>query len=1327
MMNDKDAAEKNTPSAKEPLTGFQRAVPILLFALAVFVALCFLTQNTGTLGPLISGVLLGLFSSAAFAVPVLILLHAIFYASDLRRGRRLTRLIFSAVFLLTLSCFIYAVTYFGTDMTFDAGEFYRRGRQAVGGGFFGGVLGYAITKVFGSVGMIVLAVLVFSLYLTYFFAGESNSVKAFALKVLATLASAASFVEKKLRLFFKNLKDAKEKRVAAQEKQKKSALLHDDFFAVDNGMQELEIEDLGILETRSEQSIEENPTLHETVYPKGAGDAPRRAETRSNAESTFAAASASPLSDTTGTDDRPPIIIDPPHAEEEPVRKAAKKADSYGLDESAESVFTQDFDPFDLTINRAMASKASTRAPAPEEGVGEYADSLEDEYRKKQKADRDAAFERKKQEILAGMKKNATPPPQTAPRRRRIIEFNEMGEEIVGGTVRESGSIHTSIEKNAAEEAHVAADTAPAGGLFFASPTRTEAPAAPETPLATATPSGARTTESPHNYSRAAAFASGIRQNLATAEEKQTPAKGTYEPVRETPSYRSEPVVEPVRETPSYRSEPVVEPVRETPSYRSEPVVEPARETPSYRSEPVTEPVRETPSYRSEPVVEPVRETPSYRSEPVVEPVRETPSYRSEPVVEPVTPVVEQKESTDFRPYNTEDAFRTVIGKAEPKPEEDEEDKSDERLRIERSVVPPFDSDEEDEGEDEPLTPDDTYAEEDAPSDEEIPPEERNPKIEEYRSRFSFLDESEDKSESEEEASPEEETTAPAATEEDEPAESADTDDDAEGEEDAPPFDGGRQINSRFTEYMNQMKQSEKQAKTQAEEKPAYVPPDYSDYRFPPVDFLLRGENTEDNAEEIQENAEKLIDTLASFKVTASIRGVDRGPRITRYEVVPARGVKVSAVTNLVDDISLAIAAEGIRMEAPIPGKSAIGFEIPNRKAQTVRLRDLIDTEEFAFANSKTTACIGKDVTGNPVFGDIAKMPHILVAGATGMGKSVCINAILISILYKARPDEVKFIMVDPKKVEFNNYNGIPHLLIPVVTESKQAAGALMWAVEEMEKRYELIEALRVKKIDDYNEKVKADPSLGTPMPKIIIIIDELNDLMVQVRDPVENLIMRLAQKARAAGIHLIIGTQRPSVNVLTGVIKANIPSRMTCKVSSNVDSRTILEQGGAEKLLNNGDMLYWPVGKPKPLRVQGAFVSDGELEKVMDYLKAQAKGNTYDESVLEEINRAAQKCSKKKDSMSDDDDGESDPNDGVGYLNDPTFLDIVELALNSGRIATSFIQRKMSIGYGRASKYIDMMEELGIVGEANGSKPRDVLITKDEWHEMLARRSLDD
>lgn len=340
------------------------------------------------------------------------------------------------------------------------------------------------------------------------------------------------------------------------------------------------------------------------------------------------------------------------------------------------------------------------------------------------------------------------------------------------------------------------------------------------------------------------------------------------------------------------------------------------------------------------------------------------------------------------------------------------------------------------------------------------------------------------------------------------------------------------------------------------------------------------------------------------------------------------------------------------------------------------------------------------------------------------MGKSVCINSLMISMLYRARPDELKFIMIDPKMVEFNGYNGIPHLLIPVIIDVKQAAGALMWAVEQMEKRYEMFLKYNVRNLDGYNEKMRANPALGETLPKIVIVIDELNDLMLQARKPVEDLIMRIAQKARAAGIHLIIGTQRPSVDVITGVIKANIPSRIACKVASFTDSKTILEQAGAEKLLNNGDMLFWPVGKPKPTRVQGAFVSDGEVERVMEFLKSQNKGAAYDEEALEEINRAAQKCAKGGKGSDDDDDGDSD--NGVGIFNDPKFIEAVEIAIKQGKIATSLLQRKLEIGYGRAAKYIDAMEDQGFVSEPNGQKPREVLISKDEWHEILSRRSLD-
>ena len=539
----------------------------------------------------------------------------------------------------------------------------------------------------------------------------------------------------------------------------------------------------------------------------------------------------------------------------------------------------------------------------------------------------------------------------------------------------------------------------------------------------------------------------------------------------------------------------------------------------------------------------------------------------------------------------------------------------------------------------------------------------------------------------------------------------------ADDEADIPPFD--------LDEAPAKLETALVPAKAAKEQKKAEKP-DYSNYEFPPIELLGYGEDEEDENidAEIQENMDKLLDTLASFDVTASIKGVDRGPRITRYEVVPAKGIKVSKVMNLQDDIALSLAAGGIRMEAPIPGKSAIGVEIPNKHSQTVRLRELIECEEFRSQKSKTAVCVGKDVAGAPVFNDIANMPHLLIAGATGMGKSVSINALLISMLYKARPDEVKLIMIDPKQVEFTLYDGIPHLLVPVVSDAKQAAGALMWAVDEMNKRYEIIRDQLVRNIDAYNAKVAEDPSIGEPMPKIVIVIDEFADLMLQVRDPVESLVMSIAQKARAAGIHLIVGTQRPSVNVITGTIKANIPSRMSCKVSSIADSRTILEASGAEKLLNRGDMLFAFSGAMKPIRVQGAFVSDSEVEAVMTHLKKFSNGAVYDESVMEEIKRAADKCNKKGSSGGGDfDDGEEY---GEGYLNDRQFLDAVEVALSAGKISTSLLQRRLSIGYGKAAKFLDVMCDMGIVGEQNGSKPREVRMTADEWREKLARTMYD-
>ncbi|MBO5788841.1 MAG: DNA translocase FtsK, partial [Clostridia bacterium] len=495
-------------------------------------------------------------------------------------------------------------------------------------------------------------------------------------------------------------------------------------------------------------------------------------------------------------------------------------------------------------------------------------------------------------------------------------------------------------------------------------------------------------------------------------------------------------------------------------------------------------------------------------------------------------------------------------------------------------------------------------------------------------------------------------------------------------------------------------------------------------YQYPPLDLLVPGTaavRDEETEAEIERNSEALVETLASFNVGTHIVGISRGPRITRYEIMPNRGVKVNAITSRADDIALNLASAGIRIEAPIPGMSAIGVEVPNRKPTLVRIRDMFASEGFATAPSKSTVCLGTDVTGNPVFADIAKMPHLLIAGATGMGKSVCINGILLSLLYKARPDEVKLILVDPKKVELNVYNNIPHLLVPVVTDAQAAAGALIWAVGEMERRFELIESMGVRDLKSYNNAVAGHPDKGEPLPKIIIVIDELNDLMMSAKDAVESAICRIAQKARAAGMHLIIGTQRPSVDVITGVIKANIPSRIAFHVSSMVDSRTILDMTGAEKLLDKGDMLASLVGLSEPRRVQGSMVEDEEVERVTSFLKTNAakNGTVYDDEVMESMRHETEKYKQSTQKRGDhDDDGEL----GDDIWDDGKFCQAVELAIRSGKISTSLIQRKLSLGYGKAAKYIDAMERLGIVSEPDGQKPRDVLITMEDYELMRAR-----
>jgi len=489
------------------------------------------------------------------------------------------------------------------------------------------------------------------------------------------------------------------------------------------------------------------------------------------------------------------------------------------------------------------------------------------------------------------------------------------------------------------------------------------------------------------------------------------------------------------------------------------------------------------------------------------------------------------------------------------------------------------------------------------------------------------------------------------------------------------------------------------------------------DYAFPPLSLLKldRAAKNSDISSEIQQTANKLVETLRSFNVKTKIINVSRGPTVTRYELQPEVGTKVRSILNLVDDIALHLATSGVRIEAPIPGKEAVGIEVPNRSTSTVYIRELLEDESFKSHKSKVVTALGMDVAGAPVFLDVAKMPHLLIAGTTGSGKSVCINSLIVSMLYKARPDEVKFIMVDPKKVELNVYNGIPHLLVPVVSDPKKAAGSLHWAVTEMERRYELIEGAGVRNIKGYNDSIANDPD-AEKLPQIVIIIDELADLMMMARDDVEEAICRIAQKARAAGMHLVLGTQRPTVDVVTGLIKANVPSRIAFTTFSQMDSRTIIDTVGAEKLIGRGDMLYAPIGSVKPTRVQGCFVSDEEVEEVTTFIKNNYGVREYDQSVIDTIEREAQLCGNKKATVLGD--GDEEANDG-----DPMLKPAIQLAVESGKISTSLIQRKLQLGYGRAAKLIDAMEQMGIVSPPQGQKPRDVLISKSEWMEMELRR----
>ena len=481
-------------------------------------------------------------------------------------------------------------------------------------------------------------------------------------------------------------------------------------------------------------------------------------------------------------------------------------------------------------------------------------------------------------------------------------------------------------------------------------------------------------------------------------------------------------------------------------------------------------------------------------------------------------------------------------------------------------------------------------------------------------------------------------------------------------------------------------------------------------YTFPPTDLLQLRDNANDDdiTEELRKNADTLTNTLQSFGVSARVIDINRGPAVTRYELQPGAGVKVSKIASLSDDLALNLAAKGVRIEAPIPGKAAVGIEVPNKNRDIVNIRELIESKEFQEAKSKLTVALGKDIVGNVVLADLKEMPHLLVAGSTGSGKSVCINSMIISLMYKANPDEVKLLLIDPKVVELSVYNGIPHLLIPVVTDPRKAAGALNWAVSEMLKRYQLFADNGVRDIAGYNKLADSRDDMQR-MPKVVIIIDELADLMLVAANEVEDSINRLAALARAAGMHLVVATQRPSVDVITGVIKANIGSRIAFKTSSQVDSRTIISDGSAEKLLGKGDMLFYPQTDMR--RVQGCFVSDREVEEVVRFVKNGGQAN-YDEGILDDIEKLAVKEKGKK--ASDD-----YASEGGGFDEGDDMLDdAIECVIEMGMASTSMLQRKLKFGYARAARIIDQMEERGIVGPFEGSKPRQVLITKEQWLE---------
>ena len=1324
------------------LKGLHKAVPIILGAVAIFIALC-LFVDMGALGSGTRVMLLGLFSWGAVMIPISLVVHAICYARDFHEKKIVKRGIFSLVSVLLISSIDYAIYIGNGEIVFNPSE----AINGNGGGLVGGTIGYLLANLFGQIGVIIFSVAVLAIYALFFFAEKAGSLGQVALKIKAAVKKMLISMTKKHDAYVEKKKIEKEEEAQHRREAASEELIDDEFFKAKGEASSIKIKKLGIEESSDTHGLSPLADRAKRVVEEEPAEINEPETRRKRADK--------PLDLSYGIDD-----IEEPVEEAREEKKAQYDNAFLGLDDSADKVFTQDFDPFDFATSEKesakYASKVSTTSAVAEELDDMTLYEMKANHEPTDREKRLMELEAKKKEWM--QRKQAAAPAQTTTEPERatkaIPESAPVAHTPTTASVHQPSPAPVTAEAPSNVNAYTSYSStqttysqpvktveftitkgnapaptepieAPAVSMTFDRTDHTEE--APEDVailiskrIAQSNPAYARSANDLKTYTKVVSDRDDeLYRQLEGIKTPESPVTNETTDI----SYDVAPA-ETVTETNEYCEEPAIDGSEaEERSTETESLPDTVEfiigEDNGKTFEPSVQSTYQRAAGFASAMVSDSTETTEFKpytthiSAIQTSPVEaEAPTLRVERSVltptpvdvasntEEVAPTSNQNTAVeiDFTPVSepASESILTEEVEVNVKPAPATNDESPVEVSFEGDDDEDDDIPEEEESDE--LMPE---VEEDIET-EEIPPEEQNPDVIKMREMFPFLAPLDEQKP----------TTKPAAEEKAEMIAPVEEIDDV-------PFDEPVQVKIPSTSLVPA---SDKKPKDEKKSKK----PDYSDYQFPSLDFLAKQEEAgDDNIQaEIQENADKLIETLASFGVTASIKGVDRGPRITRYEVVPAKGVKVSSILNLQDDIALNLAAGSIRMEAPIPGKSAVGIEIPNKKSSIVRLRDLLETAEFEGNKSKTYVCIGRDVAGQPVFGDLAKMPHLLIAGATGMGKSVCINSLLISVLYKARPDEVKFIMIDPKQVEFTMYNGIPHLLVPVVSDAKQAAGALMWAVEEMERRYNLLNSLYVRSVDAYNDKVIADPSLGEFLPKIIIVIDEFADLMLQVKDPVEQLVTRIAQKARAAGIHLVIGTQRPSVNVITGVIKANVPSRISCKVMSNVDSKTVLDSAGAEKLLDRGDSLYAPAGSPKPHRLQCAFVADSEVENIMKYLKQFSDGDSYDSSVMEDIKRAADKCSKKGGGADRDD---SDPGEsGEGYLNDRQFLDAVEIAVNTRKISTSLIQRKLSIGYGKAAKFIDIMEDMGIVGEANGQRPREVLLTPDEWREKLARASLD-